>query len=194
MKIGIDISQIAFEHTGVARYVQRLVETLIEKDSSHKYILFGASLRRYEILNNFAAALEKKYSTVSSRIIRVPPILLDVLWNRLHIIPIEWIIGPVDIFWSSDWTQPPLQNAKGVTTIHDLVIMAFPEESNPVAHIDIREGQFRANIVGVQRRRLHWVDKECARIFCDSIATKKDIMKFLSISEQKLHVVYPGYL
>ena len=31
MKIGIDISQIAFEHTGVARYVERMVTTLVEK-------------------------------------------------------------------------------------------------------------------------------------------------------------------
>ena len=193
MKIGIDISQIAFEHTGVARYVERMVTTLVEKSPSHEFILFGSSLRKSDILKQFAEILKNKHANVRSRIIRVPPILLDLLWNTLHIVPVEWIIGRVDVFWSSDWTQPPLTKAKGITTIHDLSIFTYPEDSNPVPHIDIKQGQFRANIVGVQRRRLHWVERECVRIFCDSIATKKDIMKFLSISEQKLHVVYPGY-
>lgn len=194
MKIGIDISQIAFEHTGVARYMERMVIELVEKSPSHEFILFGSSLRKHHILEKFAATLTNKYPNVRSVIIAVPPILLDLLWNRLHIMPVEWFIGRVDVFWSSDWTQPPLTHAKGVTTIHDLSIFTYPKDSNSEPHIDIKQGQFRANIVGVQKRRLHWVDKECVRIFCDSIATKKDIMKFLSISEQKLHVVYPGYL
>lgn len=194
MKIGIDISQIAFEHTGVARYVERMVTTLVEKSPSHEFILFGSSLRKFHILKQFAETLANNHANVRSKIIRVPPILLDALWNRLHIMPVEWIIGRVDVFWSSDWTQPPLTHAKGVTTIHDLSIFTYPKDSNSEPHIDIKQGQFRANIVGVQKRRLHWVDRECVRIFCDSIATKKDIMKFLSISEQKLHVVYPGYL
>ncbi len=194
MKIGIDISQIAFEHTGVARYMERMVIKLVEKSPSHEFILFGSSLRKSHILKQFAATLANNHANVRSVIIHLPPILLDALWNRLHIMPIEWIIGRVDVFWSSDWTQPPLTHAKGVTTIHDLSIFTYPKDSNPEPHIDIKQGQFRANIVGVHRRRLHWVDQECTRIFCDSIATKKDIMKFLSISEQKLHVVYPGYL
>lgn len=193
MKIGIDISQVAFEHTGVAWYVQRLVATLIAKSPSHEFILFGASLRRYDVLTQFVISLQKKYPHVHARIIRIPPMLLDILWNRLHIVPVEWIIGSVDVFWSSDWTQPPLMNAKGVTTVHDLVIFNYPDESNPVPHIDIKEGQFRANIVGVHKRRLYWVKRECARIFCDSEATKKDIMKFLSIPKERLDVVYPGY-
>ena len=145
------------------------------------------------MLKAFAASLEKKYANVSSVIIPVPPILLDIVWNRLHIVPIEWIIGNVDVFWSSDWTQPPLILAKGVTTVHDLVVFTYPNDAHPEPHIDIKQGQFRANIVGVHKRRLHWVKKECDRIFCDSIATKNDVMKFLSISEDKLTVVYPGY-
>lgn len=193
MKIGIDISQIVFEHTGVAFYVERMIESLVKKAPSDEFILFGASLRRYEILTQFVKVLQKKYPNISSHIIRVPPIVLDMLWNRLHIVPIEWFIGSINIFWSSDWTQPPLKYAKGVTTIHDLVILNYPEESNPIAHIDRKQGQFRASIVDVHKRRLYWVKKECAQIFCDSNATKKDIMKFLSISKDRLHVVYPGF-
>jgi hypothetical protein len=108
-----------------------------------------------------------------------PPTLLDIIWNRLHIIPIEWLIGEVDIFWSSDWTQPPLQHAKGVTTIHDVSFLRFPES-------------FAPKILSVQNRRLRQVKKECSVIFCDSDATKQDIEKYQRMENSKLIVVYPG--
>ena len=41
MKIGIDISQVAFEHTGVSRYVQRLVTSILTKGAGHHYILLA---------------------------------------------------------------------------------------------------------------------------------------------------------
>lgn len=193
MKIGIDISQVAFEHTGVSRYVERLVTSVIAHGSTHEYVLFGASLRRRHILQAFVRAIQKKYSNVTSVIVPIPPTVLDIIWNRLHIIPVEWLIGNIDVFWSSDWTQPPLAHAKGVTTIHDLVIFTYPQDASPEPHIDIKQGQFRANIVGVHTRRLYWVKRECDQIFCDSIATKDDIIKYLSIPKHKLQVVYPGY-
>jgi len=92
--------------------------------------------------------------------------------------PVEKFIGPVDVFWSSDWTQPPM-SAKGVTTIHDLTTMKFPSEMD-------------GRIVQTHARRLAWVKKECQAIFCDSESTKKDVMKLLGFPGDKLHVIYPG--
>ncbi len=46
MKIGIDISQLAHEGTGVANYLKHLVSAMIEQDSVNEYILFYASLRK----------------------------------------------------------------------------------------------------------------------------------------------------
>src|SRR5690349_17140659 len=106
MKIGIDISQMVHEGTGVARYVRELTKTLIESDAVNTYVLFGASLRKRDVFAKFAQSLPK--NTVRLVVVPIPPTILDILWNVLHIVPIEWFTGPVDIFWSSDWTQPPL--------------------------------------------------------------------------------------
>jgi len=40
MKIGIDISQLAFENTGVSNYLSDLVQNLVKIDTKNEYILF----------------------------------------------------------------------------------------------------------------------------------------------------------
>ncbi len=109
MKIGIDISQIVFEGTGVATYVRNLVYTLVTNDTKNEYILFGSSFRRKNALYEFYNTLPHKHLDLV--VVSIPPTLLDFLWNKLHIMPVEKLIGPVDIFWSSDWTQPPLMQS-----------------------------------------------------------------------------------
>lgn len=40
MVIGIDISQLAYPETGVANYLEKLVEELVKLDTKNEYILF----------------------------------------------------------------------------------------------------------------------------------------------------------
>ncbi len=159
MRVGIDISQTVYEGTGVAAYTKNLVEKLLEIDKKNVYVLFGSSLRRRQ----------KGFWPF-------PPTFLDLLWNRLHILPVENLIGKIDVFHSSDWTQPPTK-AKKVTTIHDMVVYKFPHSSH-------------SNIVTVQKRRLEWVKKECDAVIAVSASTKKDIVEILGIDEKKIKVIY----
>jgi hypothetical protein len=179
MKIGIDISQIVYEGTGVSRYVKNLVRTLIETDPKNEYVLFGSSFRRRSAIEAYFQSIKEKHTNVSLKLFPFPPTLLDILWNRLHIIPIEWLIGEIDIFWSSDWTQPPLKGAKGMTTIHDVSFLRFPES-------------FPSTILNVQKRRLSRVFKTCKTFLCDSIATKNDVIHFYKVPAEKIIVIYPG--
>ncbi len=177
MKIGIDISQIVYEGTGVGIYVRSMVRSLLKIDNKNDYVLFGASVRRRNIFQSFYATLP--HARVRLVTVPFPPVVLDMLWNWLHILPVETFTGPLDVFWSSDWTQPPRTSAHGVTTIHDLTTVRFPKEMD-------------AGIVATHSRRLKWVTKECQVIFCDSESTKKDSAQLLHIPEDRLYVVYPG--
>lgn len=179
MKLGIDISQIVYEGTGVARYVRRLVEALIATAPEHEYVLFGASLRARAKFREFFVRLQPQGKKLRLVSVPIPPTVLDWLWNKLHFVPVEWFTGPLDVFWSSDWTQPPLSHARGVTTIHDLSFWRYPES-------------FAKKIITVQERRLRWAKKECRAFICDSQATKRDVGNFLGIPKEKLYVVYPG--
>ncbi len=193
MRIGIDISQIAHEGTGVAVYVRNIVTSLIAANPKHEYILFGASLRKRAVFRAFVSSLIASKASVRLVSVPIPPTILDILWNRLHIVPIEWFIGNVDIFWSSDWTQPPLARACGITTIHDLSVLKYPGESHNVTEFRFSTARVSANIVGIQTRRLTLAARECRVFFCDSEATKNDAHTLLGIEPDKLRVIYPGF-
>jgi glycosyltransferase involved in cell wall biosynthesis len=177
MKIGIDISQTAYEGTGVANYVQRLVENLAMTDKKNEYVLFFSSLRKK--VPAFAEEVVRKNKKFNLKIKKMPSTMLDVFWNKLHIMPVEDLVGDVDVFLSSDWTEPPSKRAKKVTILYDLVVYRYPEETHK-------------RIVQTQRRRLGWVKKECDLILCISEQTKRDAMEILGIEEKRLRVVYPG--
>lgn len=174
MRIGIDISQIVYR-TGVSTYTENLVKSLLEIDKENQYILFGGSLRKREGLLTFARELDYKYKArVQSRLFRFPPTLLDLLWNRLHIIPVERFIGRVNVFHSSDWVQPPNYSFR-VTTIHDLSPLRFPKLTHP-------------KIVEVTQRRLKWVKKEVDRVIVPSQATYEDLL-ILGFKKSKIRII-----
>lgn len=184
MKIGIDISQLAYEQTGVANYLRNLVEHMIAVDKENEYVLFFSSLRNKFPISNLACRQAGFQFPISNKniklkIFKFPPTFLDLLWNRLHILPIEWLIGDVDVFISSDWTQPSTVRAKKVTIIYDLIIYRYPEET-------------AKKIVETHKRKLFWVKKECDMIFCISESAKKDAKEILGIEEKRLRVLYPG--
>ena len=174
--IGIDISQLAYESTGVANYLENLVINLIEQDEKNEYVLFFSSLRGK--VSKKIALLSAKQN-VRIKTFRFPPYALNFLWNHVHTLPIDTLIGKVDFFLTSDWTEPPLRSGIKATILYDLIVYKYPQET-------------AAKIVDVQKKKLKWVKKESNFVFCISEATKKDAEDLLKIDPKKLHVIYPG--
>ena len=175
MKIGIDISQMAYEGTGVANYLKGLVEGLVAADEENEYVLFYSSRKNFQFsIFNF-----QSNHNVSIKQFRLPPKVLDLLWNRLHVLPIESLIGDVDLFITSDWTEPPARRAKKATILYDLIVYKFPDETDK-------------KIVETQKRKLAWVKKESDVILCISESTKRDAMELLGIEEGRLKVIGAG--
>ena len=111
MKIGIDISQVIYG-TGVSNYIKNLCINLLKTDNENNYILFGAALRGYPKLKEFANSVQD-FPNVKCKILPIPNFILELLFNRLRIFPIEKIIGPVDIFYSFNLTHSQNKNKKG---------------------------------------------------------------------------------
>lgn len=175
MKLGIDISQIVYKGTGVARFTKGLVEAILENDRHNEWVFLFSSLRR-----RIDPKLAKKIKDKGHRLIvqKVPPSALSILWNSIHRLRVEKITGRLDWFITSDWTEPPA-NAKKATVVHDLAFIRYPETVDKT----IRE---------TQRKRLRWVKKESDLIFADSKSTKDDLMEFYKIPNKKIQVIYPG--
>lgn len=165
IKVGFDISQI-IHPGGVASYTKNLAENL-QKEKDLEMVFFFSSLRK-----RYHGGLKnvKKF--------RLPPSLFEVLFNRIRNVGIEKFIGPVDIFHSSDWVQPP-SKAKKVTTYHDVIPLKFPQWSNP-------------KIVAVQKRRLKIAEREIDKVIAVSESTKKDLLEVSSLRPEQIEVVYEG--
>jgi len=181
MKIAIDVSQIVYG-TGVSVYTRNLVEELIKLNKAtgeNEYVLFGGSFRqiknlKLKIKQSLPLHGKNFQGSYTSGIFPLPPMALDMLWNRLHWLPIESFVGRVDVYHSSDWAQAPSKAFK-VTTIHDFAPFKFERETHP-------------RIVAVHKRRLRWVRQEVDKIIVPSRATKNDAVRY-GFDEKKLVVI-----
>jgi len=174
MIIGIDISSIPYG-TGVSNYTLNLVRSLLKIDKTNTYKLFYSSLR---LPLPPEVARYKNQPNVKIYHHRLPPTLLSILWNQLHILPIQSLIGQVDVFHTSDWTQPPTKKAKNLTTIHDLVPFIYPET-------------LHQRIVKTHKLKLQKAQKHCSHFICVSKNSQKDLLKlFPKINPQNTSIVY----
>jgi glycosyltransferase involved in cell wall biosynthesis len=172
MKIAIDITQSIYG-TGVSVYTKELVTRLVKNHPNDEFILFGGSLRRKKELEAFA-----KKAGGTSKIYPFPPTIMDFVWNSLHIVPVEKLIGQVDIIHTSDWTEPPSKIPK-VTTVHDLVVFKYPLTSTN-------------SIRNAHRKKLTWVIRESKKIIAVSESTKSDLISILRVPEEKIIVIPEG--
>ena len=164
MIIAIDISQIVYG-TGVSHYRENLVKSLLQIDGKNEYVLYAGSLRRKRDVLNFFP---------QTKVFPIPPILADIVWNKLHILPIERLIGRVDIVHTSDWAEPPSSAIK-VTTVHDIIPIKFPKLTPSI-------------IISTHKKRLEWVAKESKKIIVPSESTKNDLID-LGFSEHIIRVI-----
>lgn len=172
MKIAIDISQ-AIYGTGVSVYTKNLASTLIKLYPDDQFVLFGGSLRRRHELQSLA----KKMRGIP-KIFSFPPTFMDFIWNSLHILRVEKLIGQVDLIHTSDWTEPPSKLPK-VTTVHDLIPFKFPQTTTE-------------SIRNTHKKRLAWVMRESDKIIAVSQSTKEDLVSILKIPEEKIVVIPEG--
>ena len=179
MKIGIDISQVAYEGTGVATYTRSLVENIVRLGKSDDFVLFASSFRGRQPVAEFVKSLPAK--NIKKKFSYLPPKLLEFLWNGIHVLSVESLTGSLDVFHSSDWLEPPTRSAKRVTTIHDLAVYKYPESFSPKGGHDI---------VKNQKRKLFFVKQYSHRIIAVSENTKKDIMEILGVSDKKIVVIH----
>lgn len=178
MIIGIDVSMLVYKGSGVATYTYNLVKNLLKYDKKNEYRLFYSSFRRppdfYFI---------KEFRKLGAKVCdyRFPPRVLKLFWNKWHILPVEWLIGKVDIYHSSDFLRPPLlKGTSGITTIHDLTWKLFPQYHTQ-------------DVITAHENKLKKTIKFKDKIIVDSQNTKKDLYKcFPKIKNNQVSVIYPG--
>ncbi|MDO8741894.1 MAG: glycosyltransferase family 1 protein [Candidatus Roizmanbacteria bacterium] len=178
MKIGIDITTLAYQGFGVTNFTYNLVKNLLIIDKINEYHLFYSSFHKSK---NYSYLEEFKKLGATVHKYNIPLSVLQILWGKFDIFPVEWLIGKMDVFYFSDFLRPPLlPGTKGVTTIHDLVWKIYP--------------QFHEQrIIDAHTIKLGKTIKYRDTILVDSLSTKNDLIKYFpKINKEKIKVLYPG--
>lgn len=166
---------MCYEGTGVARYVSGLTESLLDAGSEHEFLLFAGALRQRTFYINLKQSVP--WSSAEWVILPLPPKIAGLALNSLNI-PIEKLIGYVDLFHCSDWVEPNSVCPR-LTTVHDLVFVKYPETVDKL----IRE---------TQAKRLKKIVMGNTHIIADSMSTKNDLMEIYGLPTSRIDVIYPG--
>ncbi len=178
MKIGIDITTLAFQGFGVTNFTYNLVRNLLVIDKTNEYHLFYSSFHKSK--NSLFLEEFKKLGAAVHKY-NIPLVVLQIFWGKFDIFPVEWLIGKMDLFYFSDFLRPPLlPKTRGVTTIHDLVWKMY--------------SQFHEDwIVKNHEIKIRKTIQNKDIITTDSFCTKHDLIKYYpEINPKKIKVVYPG--
>ncbi len=102
-------------------------------------------------------------------------------WHRLRLpIPVELIVGKVDLFHSPDFTLPPtLPGVPTLLTVHDLSFIRDPDSAWPSLRAFLNQAVPRSV-------------KRATRVLADSQATKDDLIELLGTPAEKITVLYSG--
>ncbi|MDD4027176.1 MAG: glycosyltransferase family 1 protein [Candidatus Shapirobacteria bacterium] len=175
MIIGIDISSTPYK-TGVSNYTLNLVRNIVKIDKLNTYKLFYSSMRLP--LPEEIVKIKKNHKNVEIYQSKIPPTLLQILWNKLRLFPIEFFIGKCQIFHTSDWTQPPTIKAKTITTVHDLTPFLSPQWHHQ-------------KVITAHKNKMKLAAKNCSKFICVSQSTKNDLLKlFPKIDPKKIEITY----
>ncbi|NNJ11389.1 glycosyltransferase family 4 protein [Chloroflexales bacterium ZM16-3] len=181
MIIGVDYTAAAWQGAGIGRYTRELLAAAIPRDRALRYVLFYAAggLPPNSPYLRDLADLCAANPNVRARPIPISPRLLTILWQRLRLpIPVESLIGKIDILHAPDFVLPPTR-ARALLTVHDLTFMARPETA---------DAGLRRYLMAAVPRSLRRADM----VLADSQATRADLGRLLGVDVGRVRVLYPG--
>lgn len=173
-RIGIDYTPAFEQGGGIGRYVRELTAALMRNSQAADIdcALFVAGARQSQL----PALGNPRFTWKPNRLTNKTWLRL---WHRASLpLPIEALIGQVDLYHATDFVLPPTR-ARALLTVHDLSFVRVPEAASP---------NLRAFLNAV-------VPKSVARahhILADSAATKNDLITFYRTPPEKITVLYSG--
>jgi len=187
MRIGIDITSAVRQGAGIGRFTRELIRAYLALDLPHEHVLFAATgglprsttEPRLTYITQSAQARHLKVRICNSRVLSDD--WLHRLWHRARLpVPIEALIGRVDLFHEPDFVLPPtLLRTPTVLTVHDLTFIRDAESALP----KLRRYLNRVVPRSVARATL---------VLADSLATQGDLVELFGTSPDKITTMYGG--
>lgn len=177
MRIGVDCRAMQDSFiAGIGYYIYYLLSNIARLDTQNSYRLLYNSYRR-DFIDNAPCFTHPNFSTIKFRIPNV--FFSGISGTPISIlIPIEKLIGRVDIFHATNYLLPYCKYGKSILTIYDLSILKF-REFHPL----------KRRMVFNKSRLLNSV-RDTKAVIAISEATKRDIVEILNVRPEKIKVIY----
>lgn len=162
------------ERSGIGHYTENLLHGLGSVDSENQYVLF--------YLNAFRRAYRRSlppfpYLNFVTRGAVFPNRLLKwVLKGDVPLLPVDLLVGRVDLFHFPNYALLPQWSGRRVITIHDLTVLLFPQFHPPERCEALGPALIRAAA-------------RADRILVDSDATRRDVLRHLGTPPRKVVTV-----
>ncbi len=172
MNIGFDAKRVYQNTTGLGHYSRTLVTSLATYFAENEYYLFAP-----KITNKFNAVDFENIHSVTPT--KFPSTLLKAAW-RSNWVKKDLLKHKIDVYHGLSHEIPFGINktkVKSVVTIHDLIFERYP---NQFSKIDVQ----------IYRRKFKNACINSNKIIAISEQTKKDIIDFYNINENKIEVCY----
>jgi glycosyltransferase involved in cell wall biosynthesis len=183
MRIAIDIVPLMKLKTGIACYIENLISQFIKIAPENDYYLcdmlwgqrFYNLIGRKENLPNMIGFLENM-----SRIAFPLQITARIAFTCYAKMIREAVrVEEMDLFFGPSFKGIFRKDLKTVVTIHDMSHEYYPEAVNQI-------------ILSALKKELPKTAQSAHAIIAGSQNTKKDILKFLNIPDNKVKVIYHG--
>jgi glycosyltransferase involved in cell wall biosynthesis len=178
MKIGFDAKRAAQNRTGLGNYSRFVIEALTRFAPDERYVLYIPNPNRTSSLNGIERAgnVELRYPQTA-------------FWKKFRSLWRVWGMTSdlkkdnIRLFHGLS-NELPLNirkagNTRSIVTIHDLIFLRYPEYYH---YIDRK----------IYAYKFRKACRNADRIIAVSECTKRDIMSFFHIPEEKIDVVYQG--
>jgi glycosyltransferase involved in cell wall biosynthesis len=175
MRIVLDVSPLSRPRTGIGNYLRGMVAGLAEAAAGeHELVAFGPSGPRGRgRIREALAGLPVEVRTP------LAPHAVRQAWSRSGRLPVERVVGQLDVFHFSDWMYPPQRGGLRTTTVYDLVPLRHPEWVEP-------------ETVRMHGPKYEHAARTCDRIFVISRFTGGEVVELLGVPEERVRVAYPG--
>ena len=170
--MAFDVLPLAGEPTGVGRFCAGLAGALVGREE--------VELRGYAVARNARAgtAVAAGALGLTVRTWRAPTRLVNAVWARADLPPIEWLVGPIDVLHGTNYVVPPARNAGRVVTVYDLTALRYPKFCAPASLAyprlvarSVRQGAFVHVLSGFVR---------------------DEVIELLGVGADRVQVVPPG--
>jgi glycosyltransferase involved in cell wall biosynthesis len=176
MNIGFDAKRAVRNNTGLGNYSRYVIEVLSKYYPDNRYALFAPDLKQNSRLStilsrsNISFVTPRGISRRFSSLWRMSGIKRDILTSNISVYHGLSNELPIGINRTG---------VKSVVTIHDLIFLRYPEYYKPIDR-------------AIYRLKFGLACRNADTVIAVSECTKRDIVSFFRIPEEKITVIYQG--